>query len=73
MMLNRQFILVTVLICFSFYLSKGQVIQVTLPEKELIVLEPYGTIQFDEIKECSGFVKSKNYPEIFHRRASDGR
>ena len=43
-----------------------------MPDKEPVVLEPYGTIQFDQINECSGFVKSKNLPEIFWMHNDSG-
>jgi len=72
MMLNKQFYLFAILICFSCSLSKGQVTQVSLPDKEPIVLEPYGTIQFNEIDECSGFVKSSNFSDVFWMHNDSG-
>lgn len=52
--------------------SKDQIIRVTLPDKEPVVLEPYGKIQFIQINECSGFVKSRNFSDVFWMHNDSG-
>jgi len=71
-MQRKYSLLLSVIFCFSCGWSSDQVIRVSLPDKEPVVLQPYGKIKFNQINECSGFVKSRQFPDIFWMHNDSG-
>ncbi len=60
----KKIIIITLLI-LSITILSAEVISVTLPAKETVILTPYATFDFADIEESSAIVKSRVWDDVY--------